>query len=179
MADEELIENEEENLEEEETFMPSGGKKTIIILSLGGLLIVVAIILVVFVIYPKYQQMMGVETDETEEVEEIEEPEGPLQVGEIYKIEGLTINPRGTLGSRFAVFEVALEYENPELAATLTTLKPIIMDRYLTYLRTKTVMELSRPTLVDSIRADLKKIINDMLNNDEIVNLYFTRFVLE
>ena len=97
MADEELNENEEQ--EQEEIVKPAGGKKTLIMVAVGVIMLVIAVILVVFVIYPKYQQMMGVESD-TEEVEE-KKKEGPLEVGEIFKIEGLTVNPRGSLGSRF------------------------------------------------------------------------------
>jgi len=172
MADEELKET--EGTEQE---APKGGSKTMMLIIIGVVMLLVSVALVVFVIFPKYQQLTGT-GDETEVVEEAP-AEGPTQIGQVFTIDNLTINPKGSMGRRFAVFEIVLEFERPELSSTLTTLKPIIMDNYLTYLRTKTVVELSRPAEMDSIRSNLKKIVNGLLKSDEITNLYFTRFVLE
>ncbi len=154
----------------------SGGKKSMILLIIGVVMIVLAAVLVIFVIFPKYQQMNGGAAEE-EVAEEV--PEGPVPIGKILKIENITINPKGSQGRRFAVFEMALEYSNPELEPTLKTYMPIILDRYQTYLRTKTVRDLTSVSEIDSIRSDLKEIVVDMLKTDEITNLYFTRFVLQ
>ncbi len=167
MADEE---------KKEEVKEKSGGKKSMLLLIVGVVMIVLAAVLVIFVIFPKYQQMNGgaVEEEVAEEV-----PEGPTPIGKILKIENITINPKGSQGRRFAVFEMALEYSNPELEPTLKTYMPMILDRYQTYLRTKTVRDLTSVSEIDSIRSDLKQIVADMLKTDEITNLYFTRFVLQ
>ena len=154
----------------------SGGKKSILLLIVGLVMIVLAAVLVIFVIFPKFQQMNG-SVPEEEVVEEVKEE--PAKIGNILKIENITINPKGSLGRRFAVFEIALEYSNPELEPTLKTYMPIILDRYQTYLRTKTVRDLTSVTEIDSIRSDLKQIVVDMLKTDEVTNLYFTRFVLQ
>lgn len=154
----------------------SGGKKSMMLIIVGVVMIALAAVLVIFVIFPKFQQMNG--TAPEEEVAE-EVPDGPAKIGNILKIENITINPKGSQGRRFAVFEMALEYSNPELEPTLKTYMPIILDRYQTYLRTKTVKDLTSVTEIDSIRADLKQIVVDMLKTDEITNLYFTRFVLQ
>jgi len=154
----------------------SGGKKSMMLIIIGIIMIVLAAVLVIFVIFPKYQQMTGTATEE-EAVEEVSDE--PAKIGNILKIENITINPKGSQGRRFAVFEMALEFNNPELEPTLKTYMPIILDRYQTYLRTKTVADLTSVTEIDSIRADLKQIVVDMLKTDEITNLYFTRFVLQ
>ncbi len=165
----------EKNVDTEEK-AKSGGKKSMMLLIVGIVMIVLAAVLVIFVIFPKFQQMNG--TAPEEEVAE-EVPEGPVQIGKILKIENITINPKGSQGRRFAVFEMALEYSNPELEPTLKTYMPIILDRYQTYLRTKTVRDLTTVSEIDSIRSDLKQIVVDLLKTDEITNLYFTRFVLQ
>ncbi len=166
----------EEEEKKEEVKEKSGGKKSMMLLIIGLVMIVLAAVLVIFVVFPKYQQMNGGAAEE-EVVEEA--PEGPAPIGKILKIENITINPKGSQGRRFAVFEMALEYSNPELEPTLKTYMPIILDRYQTYLRTKTVRDLTSVSEIDSIRSDLKQIVVDMLNTDEITNLYFTRFVLQ
>ncbi len=165
-----------EEIKEEKGKEKSGGKKSMILLIIGVVMIVLAAVLVIFVIFPKYQQMNGGAAEE-EVAEEV--PEGPVPIGKILKIENITINPKGSQGRRFAVFEMALEYSNPELEPTLKTYMPIILDRYQTYLRTKTVRDLTSVSEIDSIRSDLKEIVVDMLKTDEITNLYFTRFVLQ
>ena len=171
--DEKSTAGEEQNVEAKGK---PGGKKTMLLLIVGIVMIVVAALLVVFIIYPKYQQISGAAPEE-EVAEEV--PEGPVKIGKILKIENITINPKGSQGRRFAVFEMALEYSNPELEPTLKTYMPIILDRYQTYLRTKTVKDLTSVSEIDSIRSDLKQIVVDMLKTDEITNLYFTRFVLQ
>lgn len=174
MSDEEVKENGEST---EEEVKPSGGKKGMLILIAGVVMLVVAIALVVFVIFPKYQELTG-QADPMEEVEE-KVSEEPVEIGKILKIENITINPKGSMGRRFAVFEIALEYHDSELEPTLKTYMPIILDRYQTYLRSKTVLELSTTDYIDTIRSDLKAIVNDLLKSDKISNLYFTRFVLQ
>lgn len=174
MADEEVKEQEEQEAIVEEK--PKGGK-TMILLGAGLAMIVVAVVLVVFVLFPKYQELTG---QTSSEPEEIVEEEKPVSLGNIFKIENITINPKGSMGRRFAVFEVALEYgDDPEFGDTLFKLQPMIIDRFISYLRTKTVMELSRSTEIDTIRFHMKNIVNDMVKREAISNLYFTRFVLE
>lgn len=177
MADEELKEPEAENEELPSEEKPKSGK-AMIILGAGLVMILVAVVLVVFVLFPKYQEMNGQTSSEPEEV--IHEGE-PVSLGQIFKIENITINPKGSMGRRFAVFEVALEYDDsdPEFGNTLFSLQPVIMDRFISYLRTKTVTEFSRDSEIDSIRVHMKNIVNDMVKREAISNLYFTRFVLE
>lgn len=174
-----MAENEAPEKQAEEQAPPAkGGSKTLMLIIVGVVLLLISVGLVVFVIFPKYQELSGT-ASETEEVAEQEPESKPTQIGQVFTLDNLTINPKGSMGRRFAVFEIVLEFDKPELSATLGTLKPIIMDRYLTYLRTKTVLDLSRPAEMDSIRSHLKQIVNELLNSEEITNLYFTRFVLE
>jgi len=175
MADEDIKNPEDQEAAVEEK--PKGGK-TMIIIGAGVVMIVVAVVLVVFVLFPKYQEMTGQASSEPEEVV-VEEK--PMELGQIFKIENITINPKGSMGRRFAVFEVALEYDDadPGFGDQIFKLQPVITDKFISYLRTKTVMELSRDTEIDTIRLHLKNIVNDLFKKEAISNLYFTRFVLE
>lgn len=174
MADEQIKENEGQAAEVEPK--PKGGK-TMMIIGAGVAMIVVAVVLVVFILFPKYQELTGQDTAEQEEVIK----EEPKTLGQVFKIENITINPKGSMGRRFAVFEVALEYQDsdPEFGNTLFSLQPVIMDRFISYLRTKTVMELSKESQIDTIRYHMRDIVNDLVKKEAITHLYFTRFVLE
>ncbi len=153
--------------------------KTMLIIIIGVVLLLISVALVVFVIFPKYQEMTGNGTNQ-DTVEAKDQDEQQPVIGQIFKISNITINPKGSLGRRFAVFEVALEYHNPELANELTTMEPIIMDRFIKYLRTKTVLELTQEDEMEKIRKKMKEIVNKTLKKENaITNIFFTRYVLE
>ena len=152
--------------------------KTMLVIIIGVVLLLISIALVIFVIFPKYQEMTGASQEDTTEVKEAEEMKPAI--GLIYKISNITINPKGSMGRRFAVFEVALEYHTPELEKEITTLEPIIMDHFIKYLRTKTVLQLTQEEEMEQIRVDMKKIVNGILKKENAVtNIFFTRYVLE
>lgn len=168
----------EENLEnnEQNEGNKAGGKKTGLIIIILVVVLLLAAALVFFILYPKYQQLTGTK-DETEQVQK--EEEKAAGIGLIYKISGLTVNPKNSMGRRFAVFDLALEYSDPQVNDRLNKFQPIILDRLLIYLRSKTIAEYSAPETIDKMRSEMKKIINEVLQQDIISNLYFTRFVLE
>ena len=170
MAEKNIEKNEQKENNE------AGGKKTGLIIIVLVIILIAAAALVFFLLYPKYQQLTGA-NEETEQVQE-EEVKAP-EVGLIYKISGLTVNPKLSMGRRFAVFDLALEYTDPLVNDQLNKFQPIILDRLLIYLRSKTIAEYSATETMDKMREDLKKIINDVLQQEVINNLYFTRFVLE
>ncbi len=153
--------------------------KTMLIIIIGVVLLLISVALVVFVIFPKYQEMSGNGADQ-DTVEAKDQDDQQPAIGQIFKISNITINPKGSLGRRFAVFEVALEYHTPELANELTTMEPIIMDRFIKYLRTKTVLELTQEDEMEKIRKKMKEIVNKTLKKENaITNIFFTRYVLE
>ncbi len=135
--------------------------------------VIAAVLLVVFFLFPRYQQWA--------EAGEIEEPvkEEKKELGFIYTISDLTVNPKNSMGRRFAVFEVALEVKDNKSIEALKKYHPILMDRCISYFRTKTVAELSAQIQMDVIKDDLKLIVNQVLGYDAVNDLYFTRFVLE
>jgi len=155
-----------------------GKKKTGLIIIMFSVLLILAVVVVVFFIFPKFQQSNG-KGDGTEQVEEAQKEDNAVQLGQIFKISGLTVNPKNTMGRRFAVFDVALEYQKPEIADKLKTMEPLIMDHFLKYLRNKTVTEFSQQDQMDKMREDLRKMVNDVLKEDAITHLYFTRYILE
>jgi flagellar basal body-associated protein FliL len=167
MADEELQSSPE--LKENKT------KKLLVYGGIGLIQVVVAFVLVYFIIYPKYQQWVQ-DGDSNAEVKEKKERK-PL--GFLYTISSLTVNPKDTRGNRFAVFEIVLEVEDEEAKLLLGQYEPVVIDRILGYLRTKTVEELAFQHLTTNIKVDIMRIINEILVDKEVTNIYFTRFVLE
>ncbi|HGY55132.1 MAG TPA: flagellar basal body-associated FliL family protein [Caldithrix abyssi] len=160
----------------------SSNSKIILISTIVFIQVVAAITLIVFVILPKYQETSA-EPDQTQEESVNEgsanEDEGPRELGQIYKISDLTVNPKGSMGRRFAVFEVALEVETVEDVDILKRYHPLIVDGYINFLRKKTVFELATDDSLSVIKNHLKEITNEVVGQDLVYNIYFTRFVLQ
>ncbi len=165
---------EEKSMAKEEDVKPNQTKWGLII-TLILVQVIAAVAIVYFLIVPKLWPNTESQDGEKAKVEKKVKKEP----GIIYTISDITINPKDSYGRRFAVFEIALELPNEDAKAELDKMKPIIVDRILQYLRSRTVAELTTTTNVDQMKADLKDDINDILGQDLVQNLYFTKFVLE
>jgi len=173
----EALDSEDEEIQEGEEEQESPKKKKWIFLS-GVILVplVAAALLVIFVLFPKYQVWSQTQPKEVEEKKEEKKKE---EIGVIYKITDLTVNPKSSMGRHVAVFEIALEVSNQGEADNLKRYHPIIMDQFIGYFRTKTNLELSTETFLPIMKRDLIKIANDILQEDSVYELYFTRYIVE
>jgi len=150
-------------------------KKTIILIGLVVFQLILALIVVKFFIYPWYINNSS-NADSTAETEEMNEKRS---LGMIYKISDLTVNPKGSGGRRFAVFELALSVPNQITVETIKKYEPVIKDRYIQYFRSKSVSDLSVDSVIVQAKIDLKNIANDIIGKKDIQDIYFTRFVLQ
>jgi len=137
--------------------------------------LIAALILVVFVIFPNYQSR----AQESPKGKQKTETRKKKEIGQIYTISDLTVNPRNSMGRRYAVFEIALEVPNQKAIDQLKRYHPIIMDRLLGYLRTRSVQELAGEIEMEQIKKEMIDLVNEVLQKDLVLDLYFTRFVLE
>jgi len=176
MADE--VEEKEEVDEEPE--LEEKSSKAI----LYTVIIVVQLLIAGFLIWkfvmPEYNELAELNEAISEEVEEedIEEDE-PRELGLMYKIENLTVNPKGTRGMRYAVFEFSLEVEGDDEITMLEKYKTVLIDSYIAYFRNRTMKDLANDELLDSLKLDLSDIANNVIGGEFVNNVYFTRFVLE
>jgi flagellar basal body-associated protein FliL len=97
----------------------------------------------------------------------------------MYKIENLTVNPKGSRGMRFAVFEFSLEVPGEEEVAILDKYKTVLIDNYIAYFRHRSMKELANDSLLDSLKTDISNIANNVLGSKLVHNVYFTQFVLQ
>ena len=167
MADEEILT--EPELKENKS------KKMFIYGGIGIVQVLVAFVLVYFVFFPKMQDSSAEGTDSQTAKESNERQ----PIGVLHTISGLTVNPKGSHGTRFAVFEIVLEMSGEDLKNLVKQYEPVIVDKLLLYLRNKTVEELSYHNLTTDIKTDILDIVNGILVDKKINNVYFTRFVLE
>ena len=175
--DQEAAEGQEEQLEEKTEYeLAEEKKKKLTYIIVFVVQIILAFVLIKFVIFPWYNN--DGEEAYTEDVEEVENGE-PIEIGYMYTISNLTVNPSGSRGRRFAVFEIALSVKTPEFVEEMKKYDTVIKDNYIQYLRSKTVEELSVDTAVVAIKNDLLDITGKIVGAEQLNDIYFTRFILQ
>ncbi len=139
-------------------------------------------------VFPEYEEIktkndvaLGrYEVPEGKDAEEEKSEDGePPQIGPLYAIDNLTINPKGSRGMRFAVVGMSLELPSEEDVPFMDQYKLVLQDNYISYLRKKTVRELTDETIMDSMKVDIKNLTNELLGREVVKNVYFTQFVLQ
>jgi len=134
-----------------------------------------AILLSKNVLWPQYQQYQEKREVANAEKEKLEKQE----IGPIYKIEELTVNPFGSYGLRFVMAALALEADSEELLEELKKREPQIRDMLIRYFREKSTNDFLRPSFQDSSAQILMKRINDRLFSGQIDSLYYLKLVVQ
>jgi len=181
MAEEEN-KNEEQQTEEqvEETSdyeQSEKKKKKIIYIAIFAVQIIVAIVLVKFFIIP--WNSGDEEEVNAEEQEQVLDEDEKIEIGAIYKLPSLTVNPKGSRGRRFAVFEIAFSIPEEIMVEEVKKYEPVLIDNFIQYFRSKTVADLAIDTVMSVIKNDVMKITIDIIGEDKVDDVYFTNFILQ
>jgi len=117
--------------------------------------------------------------DEPETAEAARQPERPQTVGQFFEINDIVVNPAGTLGRRYLVFEMSLETHDAALIQEAEAKKPWIRDAIISYLVEKTTEELLDVTKRTQLKTELLFTVNQNLSNGEFEKIYFTKFIMQ
>ena len=152
-------------------------KKKILYVVIFAIQVILAFVLIKFVVLPWY----NVNDNEKHDEEVIEEPQKmeKKELGQIFTISDLTVNPRGSRGRRFAVFEIALSVPEVEMVDEIKKYETVIKDNYIQYFRSKTVEELSADSAMINIKSDLIEITENIVGPNKVNDIFFTRFILQ
>jgi flagellar FliL protein len=102
------------------------------------------------------------------------------EMGPMVQLEEIVVNPAGSMGRRFLVVKVALELSKAEIQPEVTRQMPVINDGMIKVLSSKTIEYLSNIADRDSLREELRLVVNDCLRGGTGVNkVFFTGFVLQ
>lgn len=164
----------------EEEITPESGevkkkKPVMFYVAIFGVQVLASIALLYFVVLPLWNNKATAEEPEATVEEEV--VDNALDF--TFKVDGLTVNPKNSGGKRFAVFEIILSVNSQETVDELKKVKPIIKDRYITYFRSKTIAELSVETVLEEGREELKQLTGEIIGDNKVKEIYFTRFVLQ
>ncbi|GAB4317201.1 MAG: hypothetical protein Kow0074_05660 [Candidatus Zixiibacteriota bacterium] len=99
--------------------------------------------------------------------------------GEVYLIEDLLINPKGTDGTRYLSTSLGLEVATPEAVKTLKERDLQIRDMLISVLSSRTVAQLTSTTEREKMRLEIQERLNQMLKKHQLLAIYFVDYVMQ
>ncbi len=97
----------------------------------------------------------------------------------MHLLENLVLNPAGSGGSRFLLFNVAIETGNKTAGAEFTARDAELRDIVLTELGTKTVEQLVDMASREAIKLEVQTAITKRFGKTAVKRLYFPQFVVQ
>ena len=102
------------------------------------------------------------------------------ELGEIYLIDNIIVNPAGTNGTRYLSTSIGLDVEKSEKAAEhIKSLTPAIRDILIAILSSKTLDELSSSEGKEVMRKQILDRIKQALAPEIVTKIYFVDYVLQ
>lgn len=181
---------EEENTEQEET---SGEKK-----SSSMLLIIIIVVLVLLIVLAAVGFLVMGGDDEvsqsapTEKMQEkrpsrrsnsssspMESSRQLSDIGILYPMDTFTVNLKSDSGRRYLKVSMSLELEGDELSMELDAKTPVLRDRIIRILSSKTLEEISSKKGKAKVSSQVMDTLNSMIADGRVQGIYFTEFVIQ
>lgn len=173
---------EEEKKEGEEGEGEEGGKKKspmmLIIIGVVALLLIIAIVVVVLVLGGEEEPPEGA-VSETKKVSKQIKEATEAQLGPVVPMEQFIVNLVSNNGRRYLKTEMQFELSGEELMEEAQNKQPLIRDVIIRTLSSKTYEEISTENGKIRLKEELIGNINAKLVDGEVVNVFFTKFVVQ
>ena len=111
--------------------------------------------------------------------EAVQQMASTVEYGDFMELDNLIVNPAGTDGQRYLMVKLGLESNEPKALEEVTSKKVVVRDRVLKILSSQTVEQLSSIQARDTLKEDLLRSVNEILQKGKITRLYFTQYVLQ
>ncbi len=111
--------------------------------------------------------------------EEAAPPPPKATMGPVYPMDPFLVNLADPGRPRFLKVMLQLELDNDAVAAELDTLKPKVRDALLTLLSSKASVDLTTVGDKERLRNEILHRLNAFLSTGQVVEVYFTDFVVQ
>ena len=101
------------------------------------------------------------------------------EIGILYPMDTFTVNLKSDAGRRYLKVTMSLELEGEELSLELDAKTPVLRDRIIRILSSKTLEEISSKKGKGKVSSQVMDILNSMIADGEIKGIYFTEFVIQ
>lgn len=109
-----------------------------------------------------------------EEQDELDENEAPL--GAMFPMESFVVN---LSGGRYIRAQVQLEFVDRDVPARFYTRLVPIRDAMIRLLASRSAEDLAEADGYDTLKSDVRELINTILKHEDVKNVYFTQFVVQ
>ena len=100
-------------------------------------------------------------------------------IGILYPLDTFTVNLKSDAGRRYLKVTMSLELEGEELSLELDAKSPVLRDRIIRILTSKTLEEISSKKGKQKVSTQIMDILNSMISDGNIRGIYFTEFVIQ
>jgi len=110
---------------------------------------------------------------------DIQESRNLGDIGVLYPLDTFTVNLKSDAGRRYLKVTMSLELEGEELSLELDSKSPVLRDRIIRILTSKTLEEISSKKGKQKIESQIMDTLNAMIADGKIRGIYFTEFVIQ
>ena len=100
-------------------------------------------------------------------------------IGILYPLDTFTVNLKSDAGRRYLKVTMSLELEGEELSLELDNKAPVLRDRVIRILTSKSLEEISSKKGKQKISDQIMDTLNAMISDGRIKGIYFTEFVVQ
>ncbi len=101
------------------------------------------------------------------------------EIGVLYPLDTFTVNLKSDSGRRYLKVTMSLELEGEELSLELDAKSPVLRDRIIRILSSKTLEEISSKKGKQKVSQQIMDTLNSMITDGQIKGIYFTEFVIQ
>lgn len=101
------------------------------------------------------------------------------EIGILYPLDTFTVNLKSDSGRRYLKVTMSLELEGEELSLELDAKTPVLRDRIIRILTSKTLEEITSKKGKQKVSNQIMDALNAMISDGEIRGIYFTEFVIQ
>lgn len=101
------------------------------------------------------------------------------EIGILYPLDTFTVNLKSDAGRRYLKATLSLELDGKELSLELDKKSPVIRDRIIRILTSKTLEEISSSKGTTKLTEQIVDTLNSMITDGSVKSVYFTEFVVQ
>lgn len=100
-------------------------------------------------------------------------------IGMLYPLDTFTVNLKSDAGRRYLKVTMSLELDGEELSLELDAKSPVLRDRIIRILTSKTLEEISSKKGKSKVSSQIIDTLNAMISDGDVKGIYFTEFVIQ
>lgn len=101
------------------------------------------------------------------------------EIGILYPLDSFTVNLKSDAGRRYLKATVSLELSGEEVSMELDAKSPVVRDRIIRILTSKTLEEISSKKGKQKVSDQIQDTMNAIISDGQIQGIYFTEFVIQ